>query len=199
MTMNWQMIPGWFDWQETYKSVVDLYRGGILIEVGTYLGRSLCCLGQMVKESGKPFQVVGVDWCVGSGPETDGKGETRNHHAEAVQEGLGSFAGTLHKNVMECGLSEIVSILVADSIQASKLFLDNTLTMVWLDSRHDKDHLKREIQAWLPKVQLGGCIGGDDMGVPGEAPVWPGVKAAVQESLPNFHYVPHDCWCYYKT
>ena len=60
--MTWEDIPGWFDWPQLYDHVVSRYDGGILVEVGNYLGRSLCYLGDQVKRSGKPFYVVGVDW-----------------------------------------------------------------------------------------------------------------------------------------
>ena len=193
--MKFDDIKGWYDWEETYRSIVSRCPGGILVEVGTFLGRSLCHLGQMVKESGKPFQVVGVDWCVGSGVENG-----VDNHVEAVQEGLGSFAGTLHRNVIECGLQDIVSLVVASSEQAARLFCDNSLTMVFLDARHDYASLKRDIEVWLPKVKPGGILGGDDVGVPDESPVvWPDVKKVLDEILPGWKYSPHDAWVYSKV
>lgn len=187
-------IPGWFDWPQLYEEIVTTYSGGILVEVGTYLGRSLCYLGKLVKESGKPFQVVGIDWCVGSGVEN---GE--DNHRRAVREGNGSFASQLHRNVIECGLQGIISILVADSVQASRLFADNSLTMVFIDTRHDFDSVKRDILTWRPKVKMGGTLAGDDVGVPDEEnPVWPEVKQALNCCLPGWQYAPHDAWKFRK-
>lgn len=191
--MNWEQIPGWFDWSVVYQEVVDKYDGGFLVEVGTYLGRSLCCLGEMVKQSGKPFHVIGVDWCVGSGVENG-----HNSHEEAVQEGLGSFAGTLHRNIIACGLQDVVTLIVADSKRAANLFRSDSLTMVCLDGRHDYESVKSDILKWLPRVRPGGVLMGDDMGVPDEVPVWPGVRKAVEELLPGHQYKPHDAWYYEK-
>lgn len=187
-------IPGWYDWIVTYEQIVNSQPGGVLIEVGCYLGRSLCHLGQLVKDSGKPFKVIGVDHCQGSGVENG-----RDNHSTAVQEGDGTFAGTLLKNVLECGLQGIVTLVIAESHQATSLFEDNSLTMVFLDARHDYESVKEDITLWLPKVKVGGILGGDDMGVPGEAnPVWPGVKKAVNELLPGWKYSPHDAWLFIK-
>ncbi len=191
---TWQDIPGWFDWIETYDNIVTSQSGGILVEVGAYLGRSGCYLGQKVKESGKPFKVILVDHCIGSGIENG-----NDNHSLAVQEGGGSFAGQLLRNVLDCGLKDTVSLMVMDSLLAASLFPANSLSMVFLDSRHDYLFLKEEIATWLPKVKIGGVIGGDDMGVPGEVErVWPDVKLAVDEILPGWVYSPHDAWVYHK-
>lgn len=188
--MEWSQISGWYKHERLYRDVVKLYDRGTLVVVGTYLGRCLCALGSYVRDSGKPFKVVGVDWCVGSGEELG-----RNPHAEAVQEGHGTFAGQLHRNVIDCGLSGVVTLVIADSVQAAGLFADSSLTMVFIDGRHDYESVRADIIAWKPKVRQGGVLAGDDMGLPGEvAPVWPGVRDAVIELLPGWKHVAHDGW-----
>lgn len=187
-------IPGWFDWVETYKRIIRELPGGILVEVGCYLGRSLCCLGQLAKESGKPFKVIGVDHCLGSGEENG-----KDHHSEAVRNGGGNFASQLLRNVLDCELMGTVSLILSNSTTAANFFPDNSLQMVFLDAQHEYQSVKTDILAWLPKVKRGGIIGGDDMGVPGEAfPVWPGVRDGVNACLKNWEYTPHDAWLWYK-
>lgn len=192
--MNWERIEGWYDWPEYYRSVVERYPGGTLVEVGCYLGRSLCHLGRLVQESGKPFRVVGVDHCLGSGVENG----TANHLA-AVRRGGRSFAGELWGNVVACGLHDVVSLVVAESGRASTLFADDSLAVVFLDAGHEYADVARDIQLWAPKVCVGGELAGDDFGVPGEIePVWPGVSRAVKEALPGWRHVPHDAWAWTK-
>ena len=99
--MTWEDIPGWFDWEVFYRNVIANYPGGTLVEVGFYLGRSLCFLESVVRESGKPFRVVGVDHCLGSGIENG-----VNNHLEAVQNGKGSFVGQLYNNIRACGYED---------------------------------------------------------------------------------------------
>lgn len=187
-------IPGWYDWDQTYSDIVNNQPGGILVEVGTYLGRSLCHLGQLVKESGKPFRVIGVDHCMGSGVENG-----VDNHGDAVHDGGGSFYKKLIQNIYDCGLEKVISILLKESVAGSHEFLDNSLSMVFLDASHDYESVKRDIIAWLPKVKIGGILAGDDVGVPNEGiRVWPGIKQAVDELLPGWIYSPHDAWIYHK-
>ncbi len=193
-SLTWDGIPGWCDFEQYYQKLVHELPGGTLIEVGTYLGKSLCLLGDLVRKSGKPFTVIGVDTCRGTGIENG-----HDFHADAVNDGNGTFAGQLHKNVIDCGLADVVTIIVADSCRASQLFANNSVASVFLDAAHDEASVAKDITYWYDKVYPGGYIGGDDMGVPDEDnPVWPGVKAAVSKMLPGWAYHPHDAWFYRK-
>lgn len=195
MNKDWKTIPGWMDYEITYERIVNEQPGGIIVEVGTYLGKSLCCLGQLVMRSRKPFRVVGVDTCLGSGVENG-----NNNHLEAVKAGGGNFAGQLLSNILDCGLQGTVSLILAESATASSLFADQSVSAVFLDAGHDYQSVISDIRAWLPKVKVGGIIGGDDMGVPGEvAPIWPGIRDAVNECFrKDWIYSPHDAWLHYK-
>ena len=191
--MKWDDIPGYYDWGVYYEDVVNRYPGGLLVEVGCYLGRSLCHLGQLAKASGKPFKVIGVDWCLGSGVEEHG----HDHHRDAIVRGGGSFAGELWGNVTRCGLHDVVTLVVAESGRASELFADGSCAMVFLDAAHDYASVHRDIGLWLPKVRPGGELAGDDYGTDLDPqPVWPGVRRAVNELLPHREPVPHDAWKY---
>jgi predicted O-methyltransferase YrrM len=191
--VTWEDCPGWFDWKAYYDEVVDRYDGGLLVEVGSYLGRSGCYLGQRIKNSGKPFHLVLIDWCLGSGVENG-----HDHHAAALRDHGGSLAGKLHRNVCDCGLQDVVTLVIAESGRAASLFADNSVTMCFLDARHDYVDVHRDISVWLPKVKVGGEIAGDDYGIEGQEPVWPGVRRAVDDLLPQRRCVPHDAWAYRK-
>ena len=152
--------------------------GSRFVEVGTYLGRSLCSLGEVVQQSGKRFSVIGVDTCRGSGVEGP---KQKDFHAGAVAAGGGTFAGTLHRNVVECGLADTISLIVADSVTAAGFFADGSISWVHLDAAHDRDRLAADIGAWLPKVRSGGWLSGDDF----NRDKWPEVVSTVKELLPG--------------
>ena len=63
-----------------------------------------------------------------------------------------------------------------DSISASKCFEDEFFDIVYIDGSHEYEHVKADIEAWLPKVRKGGYICGDDY-----SPGWQGVVKAVDE------------------
>lgn len=183
--MRHDEIPGWCNYGDLYDAAVDHFPGGTLVEVGTFVGQSLAYLGQAVKRSGKPFRVVGVDHCTGSGIELG-----TDHHAP--QMARGTFAGNLHANLIACGVADAVDVLIAPSTRAAAHFADGSVDFVFLDAAHDYESVCADIRAWLPKVRPGGWLCGHDY----QDPPWPGVVRAVNELLPGFERVSLISWKY---
>jgi hypothetical protein len=176
--VHWSDIHGWFRWRSGQEEAVRHFADGSrFVEVGTYLGRSLCSLGEVVRDSGKQISVIGVDTCRGSGAEGP---QQKDFHGGAAAAGGGTFAGTLHRNIIECGFADTVTLIVSDSITAASLFPDRSIDWVHLDASHDGVSLTRDITAWLPKVRAGGWLSGDDY----NSEKWPEVVAAARASLP---------------
>lgn len=48
------------------------------------------------------------------------------------------------------------------SVEAAKQVADGSLDFVYIDGAHDYDNVKADIEAWAPKVKVGGIISGDD-------------------------------------
>ena len=177
--MHWSEVPGWFEWRSGQEEAVALFPDGSrFVEVGTYLGRSLCSLADVSQLAGKSFTLIGVDNCCGSGPEGP---QQKDFHGAAVAEGEGTLAGQLHRNVLACGFGEAITLLITDSLKAAQLFADRSLEWVHLDARHDYDSVVADIAAWVPKVRKGGWLSGDDY----DPVKWPGVVAAMTELLPD--------------
>jgi hypothetical protein len=157
--VQWHEIDGWFQWRSGQEDAVrEFPAGSCFVEVGTYLGRSLCSLGDVVEHSGRTFRLIGIDTCRGSGPEGPRR---KDYHGAAVADGGGTFAGTLHRNILA--------------------FADRSIDWVHLDARHDYESVKADIATWLPKVKPGGWISGDDY----DPSKWPEVTKAVGEMLPG--------------
>ncbi len=185
---QWYAIDGWFNWRAAQEEAVNHFPDGSrFVEVGTYLGKSLCSLGEVVERSGKRITVIGVDTCRGSGPEG---WRGKDYHAEAVRKGGGTFAGALHQNLLSCGFGDRIQLVIADSISASRLFCDATLDWVHLDARHDYASVTADIKAWLPKVRKAGWLSGDDY----DEQKWPDVVKAVGELLPGAELWSNQQW-----
>jgi hypothetical protein len=87
--MRWDEIGGWFLWRSAQEEAAGRFLDDSrFVEVGTYLGRSLCSLAEVVQRSGKRIGLIGVDTCRGSGPEGP---KQKNYHGEAVTQGGGTF------------------------------------------------------------------------------------------------------------
>lgn len=55
-----------------------------------------------------------------------------------------------------------VTLIRALSVDGAKLFEDNSFDFVYIDAWHSYDCVKEDIEAWYPKVRVGGLIGGHD-------------------------------------
>jgi hypothetical protein len=117
---TWRDIPGWFQWRRHQEEAAAHFPDGSwFVEVGCYLGRSICSLGEVVRSSHAGTRIVGVDTCRGSGPE--GRRGT-DAHRPAVDHGGGTFAGLLHRNIVDCGLADTIQLVISDSVRAAALF-----------------------------------------------------------------------------
>lgn len=176
---RWQDIPGWFQWRSAQQEAVAHFGEGVrFAEVGCYLGKSICSLAESVRDAGSDIAILGVDTARGSGPE--GPRHT-NAHGPAVRHGGGTFAGLLHRNVIDCGFADSVQLLISDSVAAAQLFADESFAWIHIDARHDYPSVCADIAAWAPKVQRGGWLSGDDY----DEWNWPGVVQAVADALPD--------------
>lgn len=177
--MEWSEIPGWFRWRDAQEEAMAHFADGSrFVEVGTFLGRSICSLADVVQASGKDITVIGVDTCRGSGVEGPVPGD---YHAPFVNAGGGTFAGQLHRHIVQCGFADVIALIVADSVTASTLLPDHSLDWVHLDASHETESLGKDIRAWLPKVRPGGWLSGDDY----DPSDWPQVVATVNALLPG--------------
>jgi predicted O-methyltransferase YrrM len=64
------------------------------------------------------------------------------------------------------------------SVDASKLYADASLDFVMIDADHSYEGVRSDIDAWLPKLKVGGILAGHDF-----AHYFPGVIRAVLESF----------------
>ena len=177
--LHWDDIPGWFQWRSAQEEAAHRFpEGSRFVEVGNFLGRSLCSLGEVAGLSGKGFSLIGVDTCRGSGAEGP---RGKDYHGAAVLQGGGTFAGLLHKNIIDCGYGDRISLIVADSVTASTFFPDRSIDWVHLDARHDREHMKADIAAWLPKLKADGWLSGDDY----DEAKWPDVVSTIGDLLPG--------------
>jgi hypothetical protein len=176
---SWCDIPGWFQWRRHQEEAAAHFPdGSCFVEVGCYLGRSICSLGEVVRSTHAKTRIIGVDTGRGSGSE--GRGDS-DAHAPAVAHGGGTFAGLLHRNIIGCGLVDTIQLLISDSVGAAGLFADDSLAWVHIDARHDYVSVAADIKAWAPKGRPEGWLSGDDY----HAEWWPGVVSAVSDTLPD--------------
>jgi beta-1,4-mannosyl-glycoprotein beta-1,4-N-acetylglucosaminyltransferase len=151
-----QTLPDGFFGQSDIASYRDLIRdrvpnGGIIAELGSWKGRSLCSIVDIIKE--KNLKVIIIDTFTGSKSET---------------EGMASQADASKENIKEIFLSNISKFELHPDIyqgtthDISQKFSDGYFDFVFIDADHAYESVLQDIQDWWPKVKRGGLLAGHD-------------------------------------
>lgn len=158
-------ISGWFQHSNVYDYLLNnMSEDGAFVELGAWLGKSSSYLCDKKKPNQK---IIIVDSWMGSPNEleTTHRLATKTDIFEIFKENMGE--------------RDYRAIRML-SVDASKLFDDESLDVVYIDLTHTYEAVKEDILSWYPKVKKGGYISGDDY-----HPVWQGVIQAVDELLPE--------------
>ena len=97
----------------------------IFVEVGCYLGRSLCSLAELVCQAGNGITLIGVDTCRGSGPEGQRDTDRAQGRSAAWRRNHGG-AGASQRDCVR--LHRHGALLISSSVAASVLPQDDSLT-----------------------------------------------------------------------
>src|SRR5262249_23492137 len=84
------------------------------------------------------------------------------HHQGYKEEASSDLFSVFSQNVKRVNGQHIVKPLAMPSLEASRLFADESLDLVFIDANHGYSHVKQDIRAWLPKVKVGGILCGHD-------------------------------------
>lgn len=152
--------------RETVIKLIKEHKPKTYIEVGCWKGELLA----QVRSLG--LDVLGID------PHQHNLNEFGDYHCrmgqnEVPQEELEAIVANLEK---EFGPRYIR----LTSLQAAEEVADESIDFVFIDAIHDYEHVKEDIQAWLPKVKKGGLLAGDDYKTR-----FPGLCQSVDELLPH--------------
>jgi len=88
-----------------------------------------------------------------------------------------------------------IKIIKKSSLNASKLFKNESIDIIFIDADHSYEGVKKDISLWLPKVKVGGFLTGHDYGLG-----FYGVINAVNEKLgvDNISINYDSVWIYKK-
>ena len=157
---GWQEIEGWCTDNEAgylYDRARALPKGSVAVEVGAWHGKSTIPLAMGCQEGGS--QLISVDnW---AGVKTVKKMPDRT---------------VWERNLQQAGLREVVTLLEADSVTVAQTVF-GPIRLVYIDGEHQRDSVRADIDAWLPRCATDGGILFHDY-VSG----WVGVGQAVREA-----------------
>lgn len=128
--------------------------GGVLVEIGTYCGKSTIHLGQVAREAGATL--VTVDHHRGSEEHQVG---WEYHDADLVDPATGAFdtLPSLRRALFEAGLEEVVVPIVGRSATVSAIWR-TPVDLVFIDGGHTDEAAQADYAGWTPWVRTGGAL-----------------------------------------
>jgi hypothetical protein len=180
-----QFGENWFTYPNLYSRFVkELSSGSKIVEVGSWKGKSVAYLGVEIINSGKDIKVDAID--------TWGEMDSEKYHTSDVYVKTNTLYQLFLGNISS--VSSVVTPIRMTSLDAAKLYEDESIDVVFIDACHEYQCVKDDIAAWFPKVKRGGYVSGHDYPWSGED----AVKRAVDESIPQPFEVTEGCWVYRK-
>jgi len=174
------MSNAYFNFQDFYRQIAALPDMNVLVEVGVYTGASVCFMAKELKKHKEDFDLYAIDiWY---------KAEETDYDDLRVDR---SIWDAFYARMAEDKVEGLITPLCLTSVQAAKYFVDGSVDFVFIDADHSYEHVKEDIEIWLPKLRkAGGIIAGHDIlekscGVE---------KAVVEKFGPNGYTVTNNCW-----
>jgi predicted O-methyltransferase YrrM len=162
-------VPGWFVQEKLFTQMVlscndtDQYH---FVEIGSWKGKSSTYMGVEIINSGKKIRFDCVDTWLGSEEHLD----KNNDSYEPLLEKPDGLYNEFINNIQP--IKSAINPIRMTSVDASKLYEEDSLDFIFIDGAHDYNSVKEDIEHWFPKLKKGGYIAGDDY-------AWPSVMNAV--------------------
>jgi GT2 family glycosyltransferase/predicted O-methyltransferase YrrM len=177
-----ELGENWFTYPNLYSYVVNKFPSGShFIEVGVWKGMSASYMAVEIINSGKKIKFDCVDnWEF-----------IENLQSDISQESFReNIYDTFLKNINP--VQHIITPIKELSWDGAKHYKDSSLDFVFIDAAHDYESVKKDINAWFPKIKKGGIIAGHDYAWSDD------VKKAVNEFFDyNEIYETEGCWIYF--
>lgn len=160
----YQNIPGWTDFYDVYDmAIAEAPPNSIFVELGVSLGKSTIYMASRIKASGKAIKFYAVDaWDLplhitqGVVVKAENPNETdiTYHPPDSYSQFLAHMAAA--------EVEDAITPLKMMTVDAAKLFADESLYFVFCDASHAYEPVLLDIKSWYPKVCRGGLMGGHD-------------------------------------
>ena len=181
----WFDVPGYFNANDTkfYKMVAEKAKANdVIVEIGTFCGRSISFLAVELVNANKFVHVFGIDpW-------------SNDWYRQDYGTNTGPWNALTSKAYYAClgilcqrNLQHMITLIRDFSYSVVEMFADRTVFTVFVDGGHEYEEVKKDVELWLPKVRIGGYLGGHDYN-------HPPVKKYVTERFGDTLQVEGNVW-----
>lgn len=152
-------VDGWLSSHEAwwlYQVAKYLVVGGVVVEIGSWKGKSTIAIASGLRDGGHTHHVTSVD----------------PHEGSIVHKEIytNSTFTTFQRNIRKFHCDQFVTPVVKTSVNAHKKWV-SSIAFLFIDGLHDYEHTKEDYVLWQQHVAPGGIIAFHDgfCGMPG---VW---------------------------
>jgi len=104
-TKNWHDLEGWFDYEFLYDRIARQNKNSILVEVGSWLGKSVAYLATISESNNNNNKIYAVDtW---DGLDSDYMEEAKKRHNKS------SIYDIFKDNLDDCGFKNVVTPIIS--------------------------------------------------------------------------------------
>lgn len=166
---------------DLYRAAVERVSSGTFVEIGAWFGLSTSTMAKFIRDSGKPIKFYAVDIFKG----TEGNGYLQGLMGVWTSE---QQRQKYDKYTHDQGVQNYIETLSMTSVEASKLFEDQSVDFIFIDGSHEYQDVKNDIEAWFPKIKIGGIMAGHDYNA------WEVQKAVNEFFSESKIETPGCCW-----
>ncbi len=139
-------VGGWLTEVEglsLYNAAKKIKTGNVIVEVGSWKGKSTICLGNGSKDGNK-VKIFAIDPHIGSSEHQKMFGEV-----DTFEE--------FKQNINKAGVAEFIEPIRDTSESAANNF-NQQIEFAFIDGAHEYSFVKLDFNLWFPKVMNGGIL-----------------------------------------
>ena len=179
---NLQPLPyddsGWNSHSPVFKEIIDKIKPNLIIEVGTWLGKSARYMATLASKYNPDFEIVCIDTFLGSHENWEGQ------HIKGYINGRPNLYEQFISNVVHSKLEKYITPFPIDSINGYIVLQKKNIEadVIYIDAGHDYVSVKQDINRWRTLVKPSGCLIGDDYAFSSD------IRKAVEEEFGNGNF-----------
>lgn len=164
-------IQGWGGNDSFFGKMIERVKPNTIIEVGTWLGQSAINMAEQCKRLNLDTRMYCVDTWLGALEFVESHGERNLSKRFGYPQVYYQFLS----NVYHKELTDVITPFPQTSLIAARWFAKNSIKadLIYIDGSHDYDDVYKDIEYYLPLLNDGGVLFGDDIDA------WAGVRGAV--------------------
>lgn len=178
-----QDMQGWGSKDPIFRRMITKHRPRLIVEVGTWKGASAIHMAGICQEIGLEAEIVCVDTWLGNWQHWKRKEGVGSRADLKMRNGFPTLYFQFLSNVIAAGHQARITPLPLTGVAAAKLFAAYGIRpdLIYIDGDHEYESVIGDLRGWLPLLNEGGILIGDDHD-------FPGVSTAVREVVAEGRY-----------